>query len=103
MTMKTLALTAARVAVIAAPAEARKAKAPAFVGEWCLTQSVQNGHDALTGEYIPHTNSYEWATAECPAEKRETIGPRSLRGLDFSISDDGNSLVVEGWPKKGKR
>jgi hypothetical protein len=52
--MKTALLAAALLAAIAAPAEARKAKAPEFVGEWCLTETVVNGHDSGTGEYIPN-------------------------------------------------
>jgi hypothetical protein len=104
-TKKLLLLAAAAMSAIASPAAARKAKAPEFVGKWCLTQSVQNGHDALTGEYIPRTNFYERAKADCPDYKRITIGPHSLDGLEYDFTPGEDGLRVEGQPKtkKGKR
>jgi acyl-CoA synthetase (NDP forming) len=100
--MKTLLVAAALVAAIAAPAEARKAKAPAFVGVWCLTETVTNGHDPLTHEYIPNTNTFERpVTADCPAEKRQTIGRHSLDGLEFRYGE--NRLFVEGSPNRGSK
>jgi hypothetical protein len=101
--MKTLLLAAALSIAIAAPAEARSEKS--VVGEWCLTESVQNGHDPLTGEHIPHTNFYKRAKADCPADNRITIGAHSLDGLEFYFTPGEDGLRVEGWPKtkKGKR
>jgi len=102
--MKKLLLASVLVAAIAAPAEARNAKALEFVGEWCLKESVVNGYDLGTKSYIPNSNYYERATADCPAENRVTVGPHSLDGLEFRGGKD--KLFVEGspgWGKKGKR
>jgi hypothetical protein len=78
--------------VSAAPAA--ELKAADFVGAWCLTESIQNGH----GE--PRSNFYE-RRADCPAEDRIVLGPHSLDGLDFGIDDAG--LRVEGQPRPEAR
>jgi hypothetical protein len=99
MTTKKLLLAAVLLTAIAAPAEARKAKAPKFVGEWCLTQSVTGGYETWSKRYISREYFFSRNMTDCPAEKRVTLEPHSLRGLDFTISDDGDELIVEGWPK----
>jgi hypothetical protein len=92
----------AALLMLAASATAAAAAPKAWVGDWCLTESYSNGQDALTRRYIPRTNRYERPNPECPAGAgRFTLGPNSLKGLEFSIEAD--RLQVEGWPKEIKR
>jgi hypothetical protein len=84
-----LMLTAA-----ASSAQAAAPKAPDFVGAWCLTQSVQNGH----GE--PRSNFYE-RRADCPASDRVFLGPHSLDDLQYEIDEE--TLHVEGQPVERRR
>jgi len=86
---RAIALLAVLVGVVSA-AQAAELKAPDFVGAWCLTQSVQNGH----GE--PRSNFYE-RRADCPAEDLVFLGPHSLDGLQWGGGKD--HLHVEGQPK----
>jgi len=70
------------IALLALTATSAQAagKAPSFVGAWCQTMSVNNGH----GE--PRDNFYERKT-DCPAEDVVAFDARSFDGLSFENND----------------
>jgi hypothetical protein len=47
------------VAVLICTTAANAAPLPKeFLGKWCMSLSISNGHDAITGQYLPRTNLF---------------------------------------------
>jgi hypothetical protein len=83
--IKTILVATAALAVGVAAASA----ADAPDGDYCLSASVQNGHDPITGKYIPRTMIYRRG-ADCPEEDQVTI---RLEDGQLKIEGDGLDLT----------
>jgi hypothetical protein len=83
-----VATAALAVGAIAALAIAASTSPETHAGGWCLETSVQNGHDAITGKFIPRTMFFRRGT-DCPEDDQVAIrledGELAIEGDRFDL------------------